>query len=134
MSRKTNATIERRQKVELQFLEALRRRCPSHEPLLEALGHLYTRVGRFEDGLRIDLELTRLRPREPENWYNLACSYALTGDREKALAALDHGVDLGYSDGEWMRKDPDLALLHGDARFETLVKQLAARVRWTPGP
>jgi tetratricopeptide (TPR) repeat protein len=134
MSRKPKNPVEKRQRVELQFLEALRRRCPAHEPILEALGHLYTRVGRYEDGLRIDLELTRLRPREPENWYNLACSYALIGDSEKALAALEQGIDLGYDDGEWMRTDPDLAALRQDPRFLAMVKRLAAHVRWNAHP
>lgn len=119
-----------RQRVELKFLEALRKRCPSHEPLLEALGNLYTRVGRYEDGLQVDLELTKLRPREPENWYNLGCSHALVGDKENALAALEHAVDIGYSDGEWMSKDADLTALHGDHRFLDLVKRLTSRVRW----
>ncbi len=134
MTPKQKSTVQKPQRVELHFLEALRKRCPSHEPILEALGHLYTRVGRYQDGLQIDLELTRLRPREPENWYNLACSYALIGDHEKALASLDHGVDLGYSDGDWMRTDPDLESLRGDARFQALVKRLAAKVRWNAQP
>lgn len=122
------------QRVELEFLEALRRRCPSHEPILEALGHLYTRAGRYQDGLQIDLELTRLRPSESENWYNLACSYALLAQRDKALAALERAVDLGYTDGEWMRSDPDMASLREDQAFKAILEKLASHPRWDPSP
>lgn len=134
MSRKPPLQNRRMQRVELQFLEALRRRCPAHEPILEALGHLYTRVGRFQDGLQIDLELTRLRPHEPENWYNLACSHALLADRDKAIAALERAIDLGYSDAAWMRSDPDMASLREDPAFQVLLDKLAAHRRWEPSP
>lgn len=119
-------------RVEVEFLEALRRRCPAHEPILEALGHLYTRAGRFQDGLQVDLELTRLRPEDPENWYNLACSHALLGARDLAMAALEKAIQCGYNDADWMEADPDLASLVQDPAFQSTLKQLKekAGARW----
>lgn len=119
-------------RVEVQFLEALRRRCPSHEPILEALGHLYTRVGRYQDGLQVDLELTQLKPDDPESWYNLACSQALTGHPDAAMTALDRAVVCGYDDAEWLSADPDLNSLRTRDDFERLVRQVQqkAGARW----
>lgn len=119
-------------RVEVEFLEALRRRCPAHEPILEALGHVYTRAGRFQDGLQVDLELTRLRPDDPESWYNLACSHALLGAHPAALQALDRAVACGYADAHWMETDPDLESLSANPDFQGLVQSLRqkAGTRW----
>lgn len=119
-------------RVEVEFLEALRRRCPGHQPILEALGHLYTRAGRFQDGLQVDQELTRMRPHDPESWYNLACSYALVGTPDEALAALRQAIGCGYHDVDWMTNDDDLASLRRHPEFQKLVQQLKlkASARW----
>lgn len=130
MSLPRRKPVQKPQRLELQFLEGVRRRVPGHEPVLQALGHLYTRVGRYEDGLNVDLELTRLQPDEPQNWYNLGCSYALIGERTKALAALQRSADLGYADAAWMKKDRDLDSLRGDPAFEALLQKLIRHARW----
>lgn len=130
MSLPHRKSIQKPQRLELQFLEGVRRRVPNHEPVLQALGHLYTRAGRYEDGLQVDLDLTRLQPDEPQNWYNLACSYALLGERAMALASLERAVELGYTDVAWMKKDRDLDALRGDPVFEAILAKLAQRARW----
>lgn len=122
-------------RLEVEFLEALRRRCPGHEPILEALGHVYTRAGRFQDGLQVDIELTRLRPADPESWYNLACSHALLGAHPAALEALERAIQCGYSDAHWMETDPDLESLSRDPAFLLLLQELKqkAGARWDAG-
>ena len=92
--------------------------------VLKALGDLYTSVGRVNEGLQIDLTLSKMCPTESEVWYNLGCSYALTGEKEQALHALVRSVDLGYKDLHWMCRDTDLASLRGDERFEALLLRL----------
>lgn len=122
MSRQSGPrTPPRPQRVEMSFLESVRRRLPAHQRTLEALGHLYTRTGRFADGLQVDEALTRLRPEDPVAWYNLACSQALTGQPESALQALGRALELGYDDVEWIRGDPDLKSLQDDPRFQALL-------------
>jgi len=125
MTRKVQKKVARSERVEMRFLEALRGRCPGNGRILEALGELYTKTGRYEDGLKVDMELTRMNPREAVAWYNLACSYALVDHRDDAFAALNKAVDLGYRDFEWMKQDEDLESLHGDARFNALLKRAA---------
>jgi hypothetical protein len=125
-ARKIGAAVPRARRVETEFLEGIRRRCPSHPMVLKALGDLYTRSGRIEDGLMVDLDLTRLCPGESEVWYNLGCSYALAGRKDEALAALQHAVELGYQDVDWMRRDSHLESLRTDPRFNKIIRQVAA--------
>ena len=109
---------------ELHFLESLSRRCPKDGEILKALSDLFTKVGRYEDGLKVDLELSEICPREPLVWYNLACSYALTTRKDEALSALARAVDLGYKDYTWIREDSDLESIRNDQRFEVLMRRL----------
>jgi predicted Zn-dependent protease len=112
--------------VELRFLEAVVRRMPDDTETLKALAELYTRTGRYAEGLQIDRRLTRLAPLDPLTWYNLACSLALTGARDPSVEALSKAVELGYNDYDWMKQDEDLHVLHGDPRFESLLHWIYA--------
>ena len=60
-------------------------------------------------------------------WYNAACSYALDGQKERALTYLAKCAGTGnLTDPAGMRRDPDLASLAGDPRFEALAALPAA--------
>jgi tetratricopeptide (TPR) repeat protein len=110
--------------VEMDFLERVMARLPHDVDVLEALGDLYTRVGRYEDGLEVDRKLASLEPDDMTIWYNLACSLALLKRRDSALQALKRAVELGYTDHEWMRRDRDLDSLREDREFVSLLKKL----------
>jgi Flp pilus assembly protein TadD len=112
----------RENKQELEFLQAVARRLPEDTGVMRALGDLYTRTGAYADGLRVDERLSRLCAEDPVVWYNLACSLALSDRADDAFDALGRAVELGYNDYDAMKKDPDLAALHGDARFESILE------------
>jgi len=116
--------VGRAGRIEMNFLEQVRRRCPAYRPVNEVLGDLYTKVGRFEDGLSVDLTLTKTHPEDPYVWYNLGCSYALTGHADDAFVALSRAVDLGYGDFEWFMKDDNLTSIRGDMRFFKLLVRM----------
>jgi len=116
--------IRKSLRVELAFLQAVAGRCPENPWVLRPLGDLYTRTGRIEEGLDLDLRLTRLVPGDPLVWYNLACSYALRGETEEALGALSRAAHLGYGDACWMLQDADLKSLHGEPRFHELAERI----------
>lgn len=116
------------------FLESLSRRCPQDVEVLKALGDLYTRTGLYEEGLKTDLELTRLRPQEALAWYNLACSCALLGRTEEAFTALERAIALGYRNVRWLRADRDLSSLKKDQRFIALLQRLARETSAPPKP
>lgn len=109
---------------ERSFLESLARRCPGDVDVLKALGDLYTRTGCYEEGLKTDLKLTQLCPREPLVWYNLACSYALLNRTDEAFASLEKSIVMGYRDVRWIREDGDLNSLKKDRRFDALLRRL----------
>jgi hypothetical protein len=99
---------------------------------MRALGDLYTRTGAYADGLRVDERLSRLCAEDPVVWYNLACSLALANRSDDAFDALNRAVELGYNDYEAMKKDPDLASLHGDARFESILEWIYSAFEQAP--
>lgn len=120
-----NKEIAQADLVEMDFLEKLMARLPQDVDVLEALGDLYTRVGRYEDGLAVDRQLAVLEPDDMTIWYNLGCSLALLNQREPAFQALRRAVELGYSDHEWMKHDRDLDSIREDREFKTLLKKIA---------
>ncbi len=96
---------------------------PDDASVLEALGHLLTRCGRFDEGLAADRRLVDLTPEAPVAHYNLSCSLALTGDLDAALASLRRALELGYREFGFIRKDRDLRDLRADPRFEALLRE-----------
>ncbi|MDZ8117601.1 TPR end-of-group domain-containing protein [Pontiella agarivorans] len=119
-----NRNTGRHQAVELSFLEKVAKRLPEDVEILQALADLYTKTGKFQDGLAIDEKLSHQLPNDDLVWYNLGCSYSLTSQADQAFEALTRAVELGYSDYDWMKTDPDLNNLHADPRFESLLSWL----------
>ena len=111
--------------IEIGFIEGVVKRDPGFVEALLVLGDDYTRRGKYAEGLRVDLRLAKARPADPGVHYNLACSYALTDQMERAVQALNTALDLGYRDFKWLRRDPDLKPL----RQHPLYRKLRAKIR-----
>ncbi|MGA9453483.1 MAG: hypothetical protein WBW41_19325 [Verrucomicrobiia bacterium] len=94
--------------VKIEFIEGLVRREPGYVDALQLLGDHYTQRGRYAEGLKVDERLARLRPDDALVFYNLACSYSLTEQFDRAALALEKALSLGYRDFNWLTKDPDL--------------------------
>jgi hypothetical protein len=109
---------------DIEFFEGVQRRAPDYVQVLEILGSLYTRVGRIDDGLRIDQQLVKLRPDCPTAHYNLACSLCLKGRLSDSLRSLRRAALRGYRDVNWMLKDSDLQSLYKHPAFKALVAAL----------
>ena len=82
------------------------------------------RAGRSEEARALLREV----PESPFNYYNLACTYALLGDKELALDYLTRELQGGKKSAGaierqriWARTDPDLDNLRGDEHFAALV-------------
>ena len=110
--------------VELSFLEKVANRLPEDVEILQALADLYTKTGNYKEGLDIDIKLSHQLPNDDLVWYNLGCSYSLMNQADESFEALTKAVELGYSDYDWMKTDPDLNKLHSDPRFESLLSWL----------
>ena len=108
---------------ELRFFERLAKENPSFVDALIPLAEAYTRRGLYEKGLRIDKRLAKLKKSDPVVYYNLACSFALVGEKDEAFRALRRAVQLGYRDWDHLKRDSDLKSLRDDPRFENLLSR-----------
>jgi tetratricopeptide (TPR) repeat protein len=132
-SKKKMTSVEQRDlDTKIGFIEGLIRRDPDYVDALQLLGDHYTQRGRYLEGLHVDERLARLEPQNPLVFYNLACSYSLTDELQRAALALDHAIKLGYRDFKWLARDPDLRKLRADPLFAELkekIKQLKNQER-----
>ena len=84
------------------------------------LGRDYADVGRVEDCLRETNLAMTLRANEASILYNVACNFCLLGRKPEGLEALTKAWEAGFKDATWARRDPDLAILHGEREFERM--------------
>lgn len=61
---------------------------------------------------------------DEDDTYNLACLYALNGEKDNAFKMLQNLVDSKKDFAKSVKKDSDLDSLHKDARWEKLLKDL----------
>ncbi|MCF7805881.1 MAG: tetratricopeptide repeat protein [Candidatus Marinimicrobia bacterium] len=61
--------------------------------------------------------------------YNLACVYALSGQKPAAFRALQNAIQAGYSNAEHMQEDSDLNSLREEKQFIALVEQADRNAR-----
>ena len=130
--KKLNRAEQRDLDTKIEFIEGLIRRDPNYVDALQILGDHYTQRGRITEGLKVDERLARLEPQNPMVFYNLACSYSLADEFDRAAAALDKAVTLGYRDFAWLVKDPDLKKLRAHTAFDDLkakIRQLKTKTR-----
>ena len=77
----------------------------------------YAGADRGEDAVREMRFAVALRP-DAMVLYNAACVYCQLNMKSEAIEALGRAWGVGYKDADWARRDPDLAILHGDPEFE----------------
>ena len=113
--------------IEIEFLSGLIERDPEYVEALQLLGDDFTKRGQFNEGLKIDEQLSRLLPEDSMVFYNLACSYSLTDRIDDSITALNKAVNLGYDDSKWMDTDPDLNKVRTDPRYQSIRHQLTKK-------
>jgi len=106
--------------IKITFMEGIVRRDPRYVEALQILGDHYTQRGEYHHSLKVDKRLSRLEPRNPLVFYNLACSYSLNSDFDLAASALEKALSLGYSDFKWLARDPDLRQLRKHPLYRTI--------------
>ena len=106
--------------IKITFMEGIVRRDPRYVEALQILGDHYTQRGEYHHSLKVDKRLSRLEPRNPLVFYNLACSYSLNSDLDLAAAALEKALSLGYNDFKWLARDPDLRQLRKHPLYRTI--------------
>jgi len=130
--KKMTRSEQRELDVKIEFIEGLVRRDPGYVDALQLLGDHYTQRGRYAEGLKMDERLARLRPNDALVFYNLACSYSLTDQFDRAALALEKALRLGYCDFNWLAKDPDLQKLRQQPVFRDIqdkIRRMKVKVR-----
>ncbi len=123
--KKLSRACQRDLDTRIEFMEGLVRRDPDYVDALQLLGDHYTQRGRYAEGLKVDERLSRLEPRDPLVFYNLACSCSLTGQFDRAALALEKALQFGYRDFRWLAKDPDLRKL----RQQSVYRDIETKIR-----
>ncbi len=111
--------------VKIGFLEGLVRRDSRYVEALQILSDHYTQRGKYDRSLKVDQRLSRLEPKNPLVFYNLACSYSRNEAFDRAAAALERALVLGYRDFKWLARDPDLRPL----RQHPLFREIESKIR-----
>lgn len=63
----------------------------------------------------------------PNSYYNMACLYALRGDKDTAFGYLDKAVESGFRSYHRIARDEELESLRNDPRFEDLKKKIGGQ-------
>lgn len=93
---------------DIEFYDHILERNPDQVEVLRVQGELLSRRGLHRRALKVDQRLVELRPLDGVAHYNLACSLALLGQSEEALAELWQAFEVGYDDVVHLESDPDL--------------------------
>ena len=80
----------------------------------------YAATGRHDEADRELQKAVDLRPHDSNILYNAACTYGVMKRKTEALEMLRRARAAGYVNTDWIRRDPDLACLHGEPEFEKL--------------
>jgi TolB-like protein/Tfp pilus assembly protein PilF len=92
---------------------------PSDADTLSIVGHYYANVGERELALQSMARAEALAPQSMYIYYSSATTLAALGEMDKALAALEKSISLGYS-MNMARVDAGLAVLREQPGFEAL--------------
>jgi tetratricopeptide (TPR) repeat protein len=104
----------------IQAFEAQLHQVPEDARARILLASYYAQDGRADEAQREAGLAMTLRPNDANVHYNAACVFCNMGKRAEAMAALSKAWKTGFRDADWVRRDPDLAILHGEPEFERL--------------
>ena len=111
----------------IQVFEEHLRRAPEDARARILLAAAYAYEGRTDEATREAHLAMVLRPNDGTMHYNAACAFCSMNKKAEAMDALAKAWNAGFRDPDWVRRDPDLALLHGDAEFERLYPASAVK-------
>jgi len=74
--------------------------------------------------IKLGIQLAEFSPEQGTSAYNLACVYALSGDKENALKRLEEAVRRGFADPDLFGADDDLKLVRDEPQFKALTERV----------
>lgn len=112
--------------IEINFLEGVVCRDPNYLDALRLLSDDYVLRGHFDLALNIDERLAQIAPEDPEAFFNLACTYSLTGQTKASLDALSQAIDAGYQDWKWIARETSLENLRQAPCYQQVLAKIQA--------
>jgi transcriptional regulator GlxA family with amidase domain len=88
------------------------------------LGRLLASNKRHPEAIAAFIEAAKGEKQRGVALYNLACSYALSGEKDKAIDAVGRAIEAGMRQKGNYQGDPDFASIREDARFQHLIAKL----------
>ena len=85
---------------------------------------LMLRQGHRDESLALAEQALALRPDDFSTLYNVACTYSLAGEHDRALDLLERALARGGF-VDWMVHDPDIAAVRDTPRFQAMIQKLA---------
>ncbi len=114
-------------RFEVELYEDILQRDPSNMQTRLQLAYNYYYLGRedgsaedFRKSLSHDLILHRDEPENSTHLYNIACDYALLGDKDQSFQFLEKAVSRGV-DYEMLENDSDFDSLREEKRFHQIL-------------
>jgi tetratricopeptide (TPR) repeat protein len=95
---------------------------PNQAMYLFNLGTVQMLQGRYKEAIP-HLQRSITITVHPVTLYNLACAYARTGDKDRALDTLERSVAAGFRQRQLMERDEDLASLRDDPRYRAALER-----------
>ena len=92
------------------------------------LGASLRSLGKYEEALAAFDKATQMGAGQFGE-YGKAATYATMKQLDQAFASLGKAMQQGYADPDALGGDPNLASLHGDVRFDSLVEQAKKNAR-----
>jgi TolB-like protein len=83
-------------------------------------------LGQRESAAELAARAIAMRPGDSLLLYNVGCVYAVLGNFDEALVALEQAIRNGLRQKQWFERDSHLQVLRKDRRFAGLMAMLAA--------
>ena len=81
-------------------------------------------IGDKERAVQFAKQAMQVDPDDPMLLYNVACTYAQLDMSDEALSALEHAVEKGWGDKNWIEHDSDLDSLRDTTRYKAIVQAM----------
>ena len=88
---------------------------------LNDLGVVYMQGRDYVEAQKSFEHAIQRKPDYVDAYYNLACLYALKGEKIRSLTHLKKAISLDSSVREWAKKDRDLQNLNGQPEFQEII-------------
>ena len=96
-------------------------------PALVLLGSITRLEGRFDVSIVALQKALLLTPDCPATHYDLACYHSLSNAKDDALEVLEEALIKGFSDFEWLNRDPDLGNIRPLPGFSLLLQAYSSK-------